>query len=186
MPPRRWRPLARTSRPSRPRTGRPRSRAITTRPSRSRASWCELRKGACADAAILACFDDTGLDAARTVFDGPVVGIGEAAFHMASLVAGSFSVVTTLQRSVPAIEHNLVRYGLASRCRSVRASEVPVLALEDTGLGRPPARLGGDRPGARRGSRRGDRARLCRHGGPRPGASPRSTVCPWSTAWPRP
>ena len=91
----------------------------------------ELRKGAAADAAILACFDDTGLDAARTVFDGPVVGIGEAAFHMASLVAGSFSVVTTLQRSVPAIEHNLVRYGLAARCRRVRASEVPVLALED-------------------------------------------------------
>jgi len=91
----------------------------------------ELRKGAAADAAILACFDDTGLDAARTVFDGPVVSIGEAAFHMASLVAGSFSVVTTLQRSVPAIEHNLVRYGLAARCRRVRASEVPVLALED-------------------------------------------------------
>jgi allantoin racemase len=91
----------------------------------------ELQKGADADAAILACFDDTGLDAARTVFDGPVVGIGEAAFHMATLIAGTFSVVTTLSRSVPAIEHNLVRYGLANRCRSVRASEVPVLALED-------------------------------------------------------
>ena len=61
----------------------------------------------------------------------PVVGIGEAAFHMATLISGTFSVVTTLSRSVPAIEHNLVRYGLASRCRSVRASEVPVLALED-------------------------------------------------------
>jgi allantoin racemase len=91
----------------------------------------ELKKGAGADAAILACFDDTGLDAARTVFDGPVVGIGEAAFHVATLVAGTFSVITTLSRSVPAIEHNLVRYGLASRCRGVRASEVPVLALED-------------------------------------------------------
>src|SRR4051812_45244406 len=41
----------------------------------------ELRKGVGADAAILACFDDTGLDAARTIFDGPVIGIGEAAFH---------------------------------------------------------------------------------------------------------
>ena len=91
----------------------------------------ELRKGRKADAAVLACFDDTGLDAARTIFDGPVVGIGEAAFHMASLVAGTFSVVTTLSRSVPAIEHNLARYGLASRCRRVRASDVPVLALED-------------------------------------------------------
>jgi allantoin racemase len=91
----------------------------------------ELRKGAGADAAILACFDDTGLDAARTIFDGPVIGIGEAAFHMTTFVAATFSVVTTLSRSVPAIEHNLVRYGLASRCRRVRASEVSVLALED-------------------------------------------------------
>ena len=70
---------------------------------------------------------------ARALADAPVIGIGEAAFHMASLVAGRFSVVTTLSRSIPAIEHNLVRYGLASRCARVRASEVPVLALEDPG-----------------------------------------------------
>ncbi len=80
---------------------------------------------------IIACFDDTGLDAARSVAKAPVVGIGEAAFHAAALVAGKFSVITTLGRSVAAIEHNLVRYGLASRCRKVRAAEVPVLALED-------------------------------------------------------
>ncbi len=79
---------------------------------------------------VIACFDDTGLDAARCITKGPVVGIGEAAFHCASLVCGRFSVITTLSRSVPAIQHNLVRYGLASRCASVRASEVPVLDLE--------------------------------------------------------
>jgi allantoin racemase len=49
---------------------------------------------------------------------------------MASLISGKFSVVTTLARSVPAIEHNLVKYGLASRCAKVRASDVPVLDLE--------------------------------------------------------
>ena len=32
----------------------------------------------------------------------PVIGIGEAAFHMASLIAARFSVVTTLARSIPA------------------------------------------------------------------------------------
>jgi allantoin racemase len=42
-------------------------------------------------------------------------------------------VVTTLARSVPAIEHNLVRYGLASRCARVRASDVAVLELEEKG-----------------------------------------------------
>ena len=38
-----------------------------------------------ADAHVVACFDDTGLDAARSAAAAPVVGIGEAAFHMASL-----------------------------------------------------------------------------------------------------
>jgi allantoin racemase len=88
-----------------------------------------------ADAYVLACFDDTGLDAARCAVEQPVVGIGEAAFHMASLIAGRFGVVTTLTRSVSAIEHNLIRYGLASRCTRVRASEVPVLDLEVEGSG---------------------------------------------------
>ena len=80
---------------------------------------------------VIACFDDTGLDAARCIAKSPVIGIGEAAFHAASLVAGRFSVITTLGRSVPAIEHNLTRYGLASRCSKVRSAEVPVLAFED-------------------------------------------------------
>src|SRR5262245_2405226 len=93
----------------------------------------EIRKAPDMDAYVIACFDDTGLDAARCTTEAPVVGIGEAAFHLASLVAGGFSVVTTLSRSVPAIEHNLTRYGLAARCRRVRAVEVPVLELERPG-----------------------------------------------------
>lgn len=80
---------------------------------------------------VIACFDDTGLDAARSIANAPVIGIGEAGYHAACMIAGKFSVVTTLSRSIPAIEHNLVRYGLMSRCAKVRASEVPVLDLED-------------------------------------------------------
>ena len=82
------------------------------------------------DAIVIACFDDTGLDAVRCMTSVPVIGIGEAAFHAASFLANKFGVVTTLSRSVPAIEHNLVRYGLSSRCSKVRASDVPVLDLE--------------------------------------------------------
>jgi allantoin racemase len=83
------------------------------------------------DAHVIACFDDTGLDAARALSDRPVVGIGEAAFHLASLVGNRFSVVTTLSRSIPVLEQNLAHYGLAGRCGRVRASEVPVLELHD-------------------------------------------------------
>jgi allantoin racemase len=95
----------------------------------------EIRKHPEADAIVLACFDDSGLDAARCVGPAPVIGIGEAAFHMASLISVRFGVVTTLSRSVPAIEHNLARYGLAGRCAKVRASDVPVLELEVPGSG---------------------------------------------------
>jgi allantoin racemase len=93
----------------------------------------EIAKGEARGVAghVIACFDDTGLDAARALARAPVVGIGEAAFHVASLIAGRFSVITTLGRSIPAIELNLLKYGLAPRCARVRAAEVPVLALED-------------------------------------------------------
>jgi allantoin racemase len=92
----------------------------------------EVRRGevAGADAHVIACFDDTGLDAARQIATGPVIGIGEAAYHAAALVASRFTVVTTLARSIPALEHNLMKYGFERRAK-VRAAEVPVLALED-------------------------------------------------------
>jgi allantoin racemase len=79
---------------------------------------------------VIACFDDTGLDAARCLTESPVVGIGEAAYHMASMISNKFGVVTTLSRSIPALEHNLARYGLAARCSGVRASDIPVLEVE--------------------------------------------------------
>jgi allantoin racemase len=93
----------------------------------------EIMKGEAAgfDAHVIACFDDTGLEAARCAASGPVIAIGEAAFHLASLIAHRFSVVTTLSRSIAPIESNLVKYGLDRRCARVRACEVPVLALDD-------------------------------------------------------
>ncbi len=93
----------------------------------------EIAKASEADAFVVACFDDTGLEAARSAAPAPVVGIGESVFHMASLIADKFSVVTTLARSIAPIEKNLVKYGLAARCARVRAADVPVLALEEPG-----------------------------------------------------
>jgi allantoin racemase len=83
------------------------------------------------DAIVIACFDDTGLDAVRSLVSVPVLGIGEAAYHAASMIANKFSVITTLSRSVPGLENNLLRYGLAQKCACVRATEIPVLKLEE-------------------------------------------------------
>lgn len=83
------------------------------------------------DGYAIACFDDTGLEQCRKLTDKPVVGIGQAAFHASLLLRPCFSIVTTLAVSIPVIEHNLQNYGLAPMCRKVRASDVPVLALEE-------------------------------------------------------
>lgn len=86
-----------------------------------------------ADAAIIGCFDDPALDEARALAGIPVLGIGQASFHVAMLLGKRFSVVTTLPVAIPVIEANLARYGLASACVRVRAAGVQVLDLEEPG-----------------------------------------------------
>lgn len=82
------------------------------------------------DAHVIACFDDTGLDAARCLARAPVVGIGEAAAHAATLIADRFAIVTSVPEALPVLRGNLARYGFAARCAGLRAAGVPVLAID--------------------------------------------------------
>ncbi|WP_299752129.1 aspartate/glutamate racemase family protein [uncultured Boseongicola sp.] len=84
-----------------------------------------------ANAIIIGCFDDTGLAQARKIASCPVIGIGQAAYHLAAIGGPRFSVVTTLEASVPILETNIQAYGLASHCARVRASGVEVLDIEN-------------------------------------------------------
>ncbi|MGO4438335.1 aspartate/glutamate racemase family protein [Rhizobium sp. RAF56] len=86
------------------------------------------------DAAIIACFDDTGLEAARTFCDVPVLGLCEAAVATAGFLAQRFTVVTTLERSRVLIDNLVRRYGMGGRAK-VRASDIPVLELENAASG---------------------------------------------------
>ncbi|WP_122899094.1 aspartate/glutamate racemase family protein [Acinetobacter sp. B51(2017)] len=79
---------------------------------------------------IIACFGDPALYAAREVATAPVIGIAEAAFHMASLVASKFSIVTTLPRTKIIAEHLLQQYGFSGHCAKIRCIDLPVLDLE--------------------------------------------------------
>lgn len=83
------------------------------------------------DAYIIACFGDPGLYAARELTRAPVIGIAEAAFHVASLISTRFSVVTTLPRTLIIAEHLLDNYGFRHSCRRLRAADIPVLDLEE-------------------------------------------------------
>src|SRR6185436_20775468 len=87
-----------------------------------------------ADAGIIACFDDTGLDAARSAARFPVIGICEAALVTAGQLAKRIAVITTLPRSIVPLEELARRYGFAERA-SVSACNVAVLDLEKPGSG---------------------------------------------------
>jgi allantoin racemase len=82
------------------------------------------------DATVIACFDDPGVEAARRIATGPVIGIAEAAMRTAAVIASRFAIVTTVAPAVPGIEELVARYGATRTCVAVRAADVPVLALE--------------------------------------------------------
>jgi allantoin racemase len=82
------------------------------------------------DGYVVACFGDPGLDAARELARGPVVGIAEAGMRVATYLGRSFSVVTTLGRTRGRAWDLAETYGVGRACRGVHACEIPVLDLE--------------------------------------------------------
>ncbi|MBD0021105.1 Asp/Glu racemase [Gordonia pseudamarae] len=83
-----------------------------------------------ADGYLLACFGDPGLDAAREIAVAPVLGIAEAAMHLAAPLGRGFSIVTTLSRTVGRARDLVDHYGFTRSCRGVHACEIPVLDLD--------------------------------------------------------
>src|SRR6202171_6653784 len=73
------------------------------------------------DAVILAGFGEHGKDALQEMLSVAVLDIAECAAHVAHLIVRRFSVITTLSRSIPAIEDRLMLAGLAAHCASIRA-----------------------------------------------------------------
>jgi allantoin racemase len=84
-----------------------------------------------ADAAIIDCMADPGLDAARELVRIPVIGAAQSSMHLASILGHRFSFLAIWEADIPAFEHQAARCGLSSRLASVRAFNIPVLALED-------------------------------------------------------
>jgi allantoin racemase len=79
------------------------------------------------DAIVIACFSDPGLDAAREATDLPVVGIQDAAMHLAAQLGYRFSVLTTLKHRAPLRERAALLAGLDRRLASCRPLDLPVL-----------------------------------------------------------
>jgi allantoin racemase len=87
------------------------------------------------DAVVMAGFGEHGREGLQELLEQPVVEICEASAHVAMLIGRAYSVVTTLQRSVPAIEDRLRVSGLMDRCASVRASGMSTLEVDQDPAG---------------------------------------------------
>jgi allantoin racemase len=83
------------------------------------------------DGFILACYSDPlAVYAIREITTKPVLGIAEASIHLACLLGNKFSIVTTNDRWGPLLHEAVKKYGMESRCASVRTTGLRVLDLE--------------------------------------------------------
>lgn len=82
------------------------------------------------DAVVLAGFGEHGREGVQEIIGAPVFDIAECSAHVAQLIGRSYSVVTTLRRSIAAIEDRLTVAGLFARCASVRAVGLSTLDIE--------------------------------------------------------
>ncbi|WP_256830622.1 aspartate/glutamate racemase family protein [Pseudomonas sp. Pse1] len=82
------------------------------------------------DAVIQAGYGEHGREGLQELLEVPVVDITDAAASTAMFLGHAYSVVTSLDRTVPLIEDRLRLSGLWQRCASVRASGLAVLELE--------------------------------------------------------
>jgi allantoin racemase len=83
------------------------------------------------DGFVIACFNDPALFAAREISFQPVVGIGEASLFTACYLGYRFSILSNLDSEEAAMWELVKRYGLESRCASVRPAGVEVMECEE-------------------------------------------------------
>ena len=82
------------------------------------------------DAFIIASFEDIGVDVIRKITSKPVIGIGEASFYTANIIANKFSIITNVSQSHEALKNNLIKYDMDHKCVSLKSIEVPILDME--------------------------------------------------------
>ena len=82
------------------------------------------------DAFIIISFEDIGVDTIRKITSKPIIGLGEATFYTANIIANKFSIITNLSQSHEALKNNLIKYDMEHKCVSINSIEVPVLDMD--------------------------------------------------------
>lgn len=86
-----------------------------------------------AQALVVDCMGDPGLDALREAVGIPVLGAGQTGMHTAALLGDRFTILAVLPRLISRFRFAARAYGLDSSLASVRSVDVPVLELESAG-----------------------------------------------------
>jgi allantoin racemase len=80
------------------------------------------------DAAVIGCFYDVGLQAAREVVERMVVVAPcEASVHIASTLGDKFSIIVGRRKWIPEMRENVIRYGMGERLASFKSVDLGVL-----------------------------------------------------------
>lgn len=90
----------------------------------------QVEKNNSSDAFIVASFEDIGVETIRKIISKPIIGIGEASFYIANIIANKFSVITNISQTHEAIKNNLIKYDMDHKCVSLKSIEVPILDME--------------------------------------------------------
>jgi Asp/Glu/hydantoin racemase len=82
------------------------------------------------DAALIACYHDPSLMAARQAVDIPVVGFGESSMLLALTMGRKFGLFCPSPLGVPDFEDRVAQYGLKERCVGVVPGYLPAAEQE--------------------------------------------------------
>jgi allantoin racemase len=82
------------------------------------------------DAVAVDTVSDVGVNALRSRLSIPVIGPGQAAYAVASMLGRRFSILTRWDRWSWLHDASLDAYGLRDRCASIRAPQLPAEVVE--------------------------------------------------------
>ena len=83
------------------------------------------------DAAIINCFGNPCIDAAKEVSDKIVVGPGEAALYLSLLLGDSIAIITPTEKIVPLVMMNVRKMGIEKRVNVIKSVNIDVEALNN-------------------------------------------------------
>ncbi len=82
-----------------------------------------------ANAIVIDCMGNPGLNPCREAVSIPVLGPCQTAIHVASMLGNRFSFITVLDRLRAMVEHIVAGYGLTRQYASFEAVDIPVLSI---------------------------------------------------------